>query len=416
VGFQVAPFRPLRFQGRDGAAPPDLSALVAPPYDVISPDEHRKLLERSPHNIVRLTLGDRPGERAPYQERSALLSAWREEHILREAPQAALYVYGVDYAVPGSPGERRSFRGLLALGGLHDFEEKVVLPHERTFPDVVDDRYRLLEATRTQLEPILLLYSDPRLEIDGLLAEASRGPAEPQVEARPGETHSLWAIRETATARRLQALFAPQRPIIADGHHRYTTACLYRKNHRGDPRLSPGSGWQPMVLGNLFGEGLSILATHRLVRLGGREEEVLRILSARLEPAPAGEPADFVVETKKETRRFRVPVPLRSRLRGVAATDYAILHQVVLKEWLAPLCGEEEPEVRYFKEGTGEGEALRRGEGDLLFRMNPVKRGEFQKVVEGGEVFPHKTTFFYPKLWSGLSLWHLTEPEQGRGA
>ncbi len=423
--FEIAPFRALRFnperlpRGPGGA--PDLNSLVAPPYDIISPAEHRLLLERSNHNIVRLTLGDRPGEKAAYTERAALLGEWRRDGFLSEEPEAALQVYGAEYGVPGANDRRVSFRGLLALGSLHDFAEKVVHPHEQTFADVVGDRYRLLEATRTHLETIFLLYSDPAGEVDGLLRRSSAGTPEVQVEARPGEFHSLWSIRDKSTLEKLRALFRAQRPIIADGHHRYTTACLYRKRNGQDPARRPGSNWQPMVLANLFGEGLSILATHRLVLLGGREGEALQALEARLDAAPEGKPAAFEVETRQTRRRFNVPVELR-RARAaeggrVAATDYAFLHDVVLGDWLKPLFvrseglhGETAAAIQYFKEGTGEREALRQGRGDLLIRMTPVDRREFREVVEGGQVFPHKTTFFYPKLWSGLALWSLSEP------
>jgi len=419
VAFEISPFRALRFCAGAANGTPvgaaDLSALVAPPYDVISAEEHRALLDRSPHNIVRLTLGDKPGERARYEERARLLAEWRERMVLVEEREPGLFVYGVDYAVPGSQGRRASFRGLLTLGSLHEFAEKIVLPHERTFPDVVDDRYRLLDATRTHLELILLLYADPKREIDAILLDAARSAPDASVAAKPGETHALWAVRDPRAVERLRGLFCAQRPIIADGHHRYTTSCLYQRNRRSDPKSRAGTGWQPMVLGNLFGEGLSILATHRLAALGGREREALRVLDERLERASEGAPADLEVETRETTRRFAIPRALRAARRGVGATDYAILHDVILGDWLAPFlaqkgAGEGAAPILYFKEGTGEREALRARKGDALFRMRPVRREEFQAVVEGGEVFPHKTTFFYPKLWSGLALWALAEP------
>jgi uncharacterized protein (DUF1015 family) len=361
-------------------------------------------------NIVRLTLGDRPGERADYSGRARLLDSWKAEGILLTDPRQALYVYGVDYTIPGT-NERASFRGLLALGSLHEFSRKVVLPHEQTFPRVVDDRYNLLEATRTHLEQILLLYSDPAREIDSILEEFASDPPEMEVEARPGETHAIWGIREADRIQQLRDLFRQQRPMIADGHHRYTTACRFWTGHREDPRVPPGSRWQPMVLGNLFGKGLSILATHRLVNLGGDSAGGLRILEDHLEATRNGSP-DFVVETREDRRQFSIPRAIRASRNGVARSSYAILHDVVLGEWLGPLLEKVSANpVLYFKEGTGEDEALRRGEGDLLIRMQPVDREEFRQVVQGGEVFPHKTTFFYPKLWSGLVLWTMAEPE-----
>ena len=414
--FEIAPFRALRFRAAPGTS---VDAQTAPPYDIISSDEHRRLLDRSPHGIVRLTLGDTPGERAHYRERAALLEEWVRQGILVEEARPGLYVYGVDYPVPGQPHVRLSFRGLLALGAVRDFSEKIVLPHERTFPDVVDDRYRILEAGRTHLEFILLLYSDRERRIDSILQCAAKEGAETEVTAKPQERHFLWPIRDAAAIRELQELFRRQRPIIADGHHRYTTAGLYRKKSRDDPKLCAGTDWMPMVLGNLFGEGLSILATHRLVSFAGKTAEALKILQSRLEPAREGTDAEFQVETAQATLRLNLPKAVRASRSGVAATDYAILHDVILGDWLKPLLpasGESEASqpIHYFKEGTGEREALRAGKGDILFRMRPVAPDGFLRVVNGGEVFPHKTTFFYPKLWSGMALWRMAEPESSR--
>ncbi|HLU49071.1 MAG TPA: DUF1015 family protein, partial [Planctomycetota bacterium] len=206
-------------------------------------------------------------------------------------------------------------------------------------------------------------------------------------------------------ARELRDLLLPQRPMIADGHHRYTTSLRFSRRPDVAARF-PGAGWQMMTFTNLYGDGLAILATHRLVRLAsGTDAEVLSELARRLDPA-RDDDWEITVETRQEKRRFRFPERLRAERRGVARTAYALLHDVILGEWLGPWVGDE-PAIEYFKEATGEDDALRSGRGDLLFRMRPVDRSEFEAVVQGGEVFPHKTTYFYPKLWSGLVLWEL---------
>jgi uncharacterized protein (DUF1015 family) len=408
MAFEIAPLRALRFDAASG----DASALAAPPYDIIGVDEHRRLLDRSPRNVVRLTLGEQPGAREPYERRAARLQAWKAEGILRADAAPAFFAYGCEYTVPGS--DRRSrFLGLLALGSLHAFEERVVLPHEHTFPKVVDDRLQLLEATRTHLESIFLLFEDALRKVDALLAEASRREPLVRVEARPREHHSLWRIDGRSELAALSSLLRGQRPIIADGHHRYTTALKYRDRHPGDA----SARWLPMVLANLHGEGLSILATHRLVKCRGRTAAALEVLRSRLETV-SGDDWDYLVETRETSQRLRVPEALRRTRQGAAASDYAILHQVVLGEWLAGICGPAgaEASIEYFKEGSGEKEALDRGDGDLLFRMRPVSPGELRAVVDGGEVFPHKTTFFYPKLWSGLVLWALDDSPAARAS
>jgi uncharacterized protein (DUF1015 family) len=407
-GFEIAPLRGLRYD-LARACP---EALTSPPYDVISPEDHVRLLRAAPHNITRITLGAEPGAASSYAERGDLLREWVRQGILVLDDAPGFYAYLIDYPVPGSsPGaggalRRAHFVGLLALGRLHPFAEGIVLPHERTFPKVVEDRLNLLDATRTQLESIFLLYSDPEREVERLIESQCRGEPVIRVEARPGEHHELHRITDVAAFIRLTDFFGTQRPIIADGHHRYTTSLRFLEERA---RHVPGAGWQLMTLANLHSDGLSILATHRLVKLRGETRGVLDGLLGRLE-VTAGPDRDLTIETRERQVGVRFPAALRAAKKGVARTSYALVQDVVLGEWLRDVAGEES--IRYYKEATGENEALARGEGDLLFRMRPVDRGEFQEVVQGGEVFPHKTTYFYPKLWSGLVLWPLAEPER----
>lgn len=409
--MDIAPFRGLRFNlaalSRRGIEAP-AAAVTAPPYDVISAADHRSLLEGCEYNIAALTLGETPGEVSDYESRRRKLEEWLRSETLVEDPEPGFYVYEIDYAMPAgaASGGRRRFLGLLGLGRLHPFGDRVVLPHEQTFPKVVDDRLRLLEETRTHLESIFLLYADPDRAIDGILAGGASGDAVVRVEAKPGERHSLHRIDDAAVTRDLQERFREQRPIIADGHHRYTTGLRYRAESGA---AVPGSEWQLMTFANLFGDGLAILATHRLVRLEGLSPRAaFELLRERLEEVGEGEARDLRVETAAGAANVRFPASLRRGRSGVAATSYALLDSVVLGDWLAGYVPE--GGVSYFKEGTGEQAALERGDGDVLFRMQPVDRGEFRQVVQGGEVYPHKTTYFYPKLWSGLALWRIADP------
>jgi len=424
AGFEIAPFRGVRYNTNGAGEKADLKSVTSPPYDVISPEEHRHLLESSPYNITRLTLGLDPSDSASYEERGDLLRKWMEEGVLVADRDPCLYVYTIDYAQPAGSlatgtEQRARFLGLMALGKLHPFSDGIVLPHEKTFPKVVDDRYRLLDATRTNLESIFLLYSDPERVIDGILEARTRKPPIASVEAKPGEFHALHRISDLAVFIRLIELLGRQRPIIADGHHRYTTSLRYWREGPGGAKRVPGSEWQMMTLANLYGDGLSILATHRLVTLRSgptparaRVDEALAVLLSKFERVEENEKAerDLVVETRDKRFCVRFPAVLKGSRSGAAQTAYGLLHEVVLTEWLGKLVDADA--VRYFKEGTGELEALRRGEGDILFRMKPVGARDFQGVVQGGEVLPHKTTYFYPKLWSGLVLWPLEEPER----
>ena len=171
----------------------------------------------------------------------------------------------------------------------------------------------------------------------------------------------------------------------------------------------PGSDWKMMTFANLRSEGVSILATHRLLKLLDPAEvpSALELLDARLEPA-GDDDWEIRVETAGEARNYRLGAEALAGKQGAAATSYGLVQDEIIGSWLAPFAGDD-PEVFFYKEGTGEDDALRDGKGDLLFRMRPVGRSEFQAVIDGSEVFPHKPTYFYPKLWSGLVLWRLED-------
>ncbi len=415
--MDISPLRALRYDVGvlRSIEPPERAvaeAVTAPPYDVISPSQHAELLERSPYNVTRLTLGaasdaDSAAGAVDYASRSRELERWLGKGVLRQDETPGFYVYTVDYHVPveeaSGRGAARRFHGLLALGRLHPFADGVVLPHEQTFPKVVDDRLQLLHATRTHLESIFLLYSDPERHIDAILEANAAGEPVVEVEAKPGERHALFRIGADADVAQLTTLFAAQNPIIADGHHRYTMGLRYRDElAHGDA----AANWQLMTFANLFSDGLSILATHRMVKLQGMSAaEALERVLPKMEQVAAAEAWDMVIETASDGYPVRFPSALRSARQGVAATSYGLLQDVVLGDWLSSCVAP--AGVTYFKEGTGERVALERGDGDVLFRMQPVGRDEFRGVVEGHEVFPHKTTYFYPKLWSGLALWRL---------
>ena len=414
--MDIAPFRGLRFDLGKVAEKvgQDAPVVTAPPYDVLSPEAHQTILDTSPCNIVQLTLGDRPGEIPSYEGRAQVLQGWIESGILAYEDSPVYYVCTVEYTVPGTDTRARMV-SFVALGRLHEFDERIVQPHEQTFPEVVQDRQSLLEATRCNLESIMLLYNNASGEIDSLLDEISNGEPVMEVEASPGEVHALYPVTDPASALRLTEFMGEQRPIIADGHHRYTTSLLYRKALAESGQQVPGTDWKMMTFANLRSEGVSILATHRLLKLRDSSDvpQALALLDEWLDPAGEDD-WEIRVETADAARCYRLGEKALIGKSGAAATSYGIVQDEIIGSWLAPLT-DEEPEVSFYKEGTGEDEALRAGCGDLLFRMRPVGRGEFQEVIDGEEVFPHKTTYFYPKLWSGLVLWRLEDEASPAG-
>ncbi|HEX2515458.1 MAG TPA: DUF1015 domain-containing protein, partial [Chloroflexota bacterium] len=271
----VRPFRGWRFD----PSRVDVGAVLCPPYDVISPQEQRAYHERDPHNVVRVELGlgptdpEAPGNR--YLGAARALADWRAAGALIQEPRPALYLYEQQFQVGGKTARRR---GLLAAGRLHDPSPTGVLPHEDTRKGPIADRLALLRATATNVSPLWLLYEDG----DGRVGEAlgSSWEGDPvAVATADGETHRLWVVDDPETLRAVGSAFATRPLYIADGHHRYKTAQVYRDERRqkhggGDP--DGGQEFALMLLVPLDDPGLTVLPTHRLVRLGGRPPAEVR--------------------------------------------------------------------------------------------------------------------------------------------
>jgi uncharacterized protein (DUF1015 family) len=334
----VRPFRALRYTGAAGP----LHALVAPPYDVIDPVQRQGYLARSPYNVVHLTLPDSE-ERAGRD-----LAAWRAERILQEE-EPRYWWLAQDYT--GPDGVARTREGFAASVPVTPYEEGQVLPHERTHAGPKEGRLRLLRATRTQLEPIFLLYdADPLLE---------RPAGEPEMDVEEGGVRTrVWPVE--AVELETPAL------LIADGHHRYETAVAFREEH-------PEATHTFAVLVSSRAPGLEIFPTHRIVHaLGdvpGREVE-----------APDGG-----VTLYRGGRYLRVE------------TDDDFGPRVV--ESLQP---EGVGYTAYAEEAVA---AVDRGEAEAAFLLQPVTVEQVARFARAGETMPQKSTFFYPKLTSGL-LFH----------
>jgi uncharacterized protein (DUF1015 family) len=339
---QVRPFRALRY---DTVKVGPLDALVAPPYDVISAEERARYLERSPYNIVHLTL--------PHSEAEAArtLRQWRELGVLVEEPPAA---WAVSQTYLGPDGVERTRNGIVAALRVEPYENGVVLPHERTHAGPKEGRLRLLRATRTQLEPIFLLY-------DGAPIELPSGA--PDLEA---EGNRLWRLDAPPVD------FSDVQLLIADGHHRYETALAF---HEEDG--SEESAWMMVVLVPTREEGLTIFPTHRIAE---------SVNGARGEPID--EPGD--------------ELPGVVLYRG---GRYELLQgeglDVQVVDALAP------QGVTYTPQREEAVAAVDRGEAEAAFLLRPTRIEDVFAAARRGEVLPQKTTYFFPKLTSGLLLYPL---------
>src|SRR3989454_1779356 len=281
--MEIKPFRGYRYTGDTTR---DISPVVAPPYDQISPETQGRLYALNLHNIVRVTYPkDAPGK---YGHAREVLDAWLAEGVWRRDERPAIYPYQQSYTDAGQSVTRTGF---VALGGVSDYRRGVVLPHERTHAGPKRDRIDLLEATAADIGLLFMLVSDPDGELRGATAPAD----EPIAEARDlkGERHRLWRVTDATAIARCQALMAPRQVIIAERHHRYETAVAYAGHH-------PEAAHKLMAFFALEAPGLTILPNHRLVH--GIQpfdfDDFVQMASRWFDVSPLAEPLNVQLENR----------------------------------------------------------------------------------------------------------------------
>ena len=348
----VRPFRALRY---DTAKAGPLTELVAPPYDVISAEQRAEYLARSPYNVVHLTLADSE------EEAGRTFRDWRETGILSRDEEPGFWWLSQDYVGPDGVARRRE--GVVASLRVEPYENQVILPHERTHAGPKESRLRLLRAARAQLEPIFLLW-DGSIELDGL--------GEPDLAVEEGGvTSRLWRLDAEFGAALTEEL-ADAQLLIADGHHRYETALAF---HAEDG--TEASAWLLAVIVPTDQEGLTIFPTHRLA-------EKLNGVPARTIDPPGDELPGVVV------------------YRG---GEYALVEEQGLDVDVVERLRPEGSHYGYTPSAQEAVAAVDRGEAEAAFLLRPTPLDEVWAVARRGDVMPQKSTYFYPKLTSGL-LFH----------
>jgi uncharacterized protein (DUF1015 family) len=427
----IIPFRALRYDPRPV---PDLAAVVTPPYDVISPEARAQFAARSAANAVHLIL---PAEdpASPGLSRYAVaartLAAWRAEGILRQDPVPAFYVYVQEFEARGA---RRIRRGVLALLRLEPYEAGVVFPHEHTFPHHKADRLELMRACRANLEAILGFYPGPAAPVVEALDRIMAAPAAAGLCDDDGVGHRLWPATDPADLAALVAALAGRPVFIADGHHRYETALRLREEWRAAGR---GSAADHVLIHLVHAEdpGLVVLPTHRLLRerprLTGPALRQALARHFRLEAVPAAPEAVAaavpVLLARLADRGERgfvlydgggelllatltdatVPAALRAagHHAAVSELDVTILHALILEEILGvPAAGEGEGVIGYTRDEAEAVAAVHTGGAALALFLNPPRVAQVQTVASAGGRMPQKSTFFYPKVPSGLVI------------
>lgn len=424
----IVPFRGLIYNPKKTR---DYAKVVAPPYDVISPEEQEKLYRKSPHNVVRLILNR---EADPYEDSARTFKEWQTDGTLKRAAAPALYFLKEHFKLKS--GEAKERLGFLALTRLEDGAEGGVHPHEKTLKEPLEDRLRVLDACRANLSPIFALYSQPKQTITLMLEEQVRGLA-PTVEVRGDSKESclLWEITDEELIGAVQREMEPQPLLIADGHHRYEAAMRYRDRLRSE--RGPGTGLEPfnyvmMYFANMSEDGVVILPTHRLVREYPsipflKLEQALQS-HFKMEQYPKtpdgrrsflqdlhkagkkrsligasfkGDPRYLILRLKNKRSMQRLETKMSDALLEL---DVTILHHLLLEKilGLSPEAQLEGGNVSYRQDAAEALNAVEKGAVQAAFVLNPPQPEQILGVALGGETMPQKSTYFYPKLLSGL--------------
>jgi uncharacterized protein (DUF1015 family) len=428
--LRIAPFAGVRYSSEKV---PDISPVVAPPYDMISPAEQEKFYSRHPYNVVRLILTreEEDGLSSRYERAASYYRQWRQEGVLRQDSEPSIYAYRQDYEWGG---ERYQRLGFIARVALTEFGEGAY-PHETTMSGPKADRLRLLTACRANFSPIFSLFSDAGGQVQDRLAAETASAPEVAFEDENGVAHRLWRLSRPEFHSWINGQMYKKQFIIADGHHRYETALEYRRQMRENPGSFRGDyDYVMMFLAPIESSGLRILPFHRLLTIddpaaipakvgevfeltehpaaGSGEETGKRILDAL-----AAEPSDktaFVYYGGKETfivLRVKEGVDLSSRCREgtspeVAELDVTVLHHAIFEN----LLGLEEP--RLVQEGKMAFIArpedivtrVREMDGGAAFFLRPTQIDQVWDIAVSGRKMPQKSTNFHPKLITGLVI------------
>jgi len=423
---QIAAFRGFRYDPERWAGN-DLSSVIAPPYDVLSESDRDALLRRSRNNIVAVDLPHMPpgfaGPPEAYAGAASILKGWMDDGTLIRDARPALYVYHQQFENLGRRFLRRMFFARLHI---EPFGTGMVFPHEQTFSGPKEDRLMLTRATRCNLSPVFGLYPDPLNHVAGLLDVSDRPPTVTAI--LDGVESRLWVVDDADVIGRVVKSMSDRPVFIADGHHRYGTAMMYRDEVADQMRPLPvdhSANYVLIVLCAMEDPGLIILPTHRLVQglppadaiQALRGEQGIQVESAdatRCDPVPSGE---FRFFDGAAGQLYRVRVESESAMSRMAEAhseawrrlDVAVLHRYLIDGVLSPLLPKgRKLEIQYLKDmAAGRQEA--KAHGALLIEMSATSMQDLQDVCRAGEVMPHKSTFFYPKLATGLVINPLSE-------
>jgi uncharacterized protein (DUF1015 family) len=401
---EIQPFAGIVYRGEEGV----LERVLAPPYDVITPGQQAELYARDPRNIVRVVLNRTPGEDG-YAEAGDTFRRWREEGVLAADPTPALYVLEQEFRRDGARALRR---GLLARFKAED-PGGSILPHEHTRQGPREDRWRVLQATRANFSPIFLMAGDPDHALAGALAAAATGPPHLSYTDDAGVLHRVWRVTAAGALGGLQATLARSRAYIADGHHRYATALRYRDEH------GPRGAWTLGYFTPLDDPGLEVQPYHRVLApapsldaaraaLGGQFllNDAAGAAEAARAAAQSTMPYAFALAEKGGRALVAEALPeVEDLLPADAPGPLRVLDTFFAHEALLPkVLGLGADSVRYVHSLHEAQQALDDGSAALALLLRPTPVRQIVDVAEAALSMPAKSTFFYPKLPSGLVI------------
>ena len=452
----IIPIKGLRYnQSLAGS----MTSLVTPPYDVIDEKAQDNYYRINPYNVIRLEYGKKyPQDNDPnnrYTRAAKDFTEWLQDKILVPEEKPALYLYEQEFT---AADEKKVRTGFIAGVKIEPYANGVVLPHEETLPKHKADRLALMHACRANFSPIFGLFADRSMTIDNLLKTAKDKPADVDFTDEAGLIHRLWVISDTDTVQKVQQAMNEQRIFIADGHHRYETSLNYRNERTNEDDSAPGTpdnkpqepvnekypvapyNYVMMTLVNLYDPGLVVFPTHRLVKnvdcfdlesflkkleqnfdleeflLSPDRSNFSQFLDRMAQLGEMDQPQhkhafglytgkNLYIIVLKETVNLSENMPdgKSSDWRGL---DVSVLHSLIMENYLG-IGGEQranEGNLTYTREETGALAKVDSGEYQLAFFMNPTRVEEVTAVASNGEKMPQKSTFFYPKLITGLVI------------
>jgi uncharacterized protein (DUF1015 family) len=418
----MADVQPLRALHYDTAVVGPIADVLAPPYDVIDASQRAELIARSPFNVVAVDLpqawGEQEGDRDPYAAAGELFESWQLQGALARDAEPALWAHTQDYTGPDGVARKRS--GFFCRVRIEEYGAGRVRPHERTHPGPKEDRLRLTRATRANVSPIFSLFSDPAGAAWQALAPATGQPPWAEVTDADGTVHRLWRVADPAAIAAVQAVAKDAELLIADGHHRYETMRTYAEEVGGEGEHR----YILMCLVALEDPGLTVFPTHRLI--GGlddarraalaqaleRDFDIVEVPAEQIAPPDGEGPLELGYFDGRDGRALRLTIKdqaiadaaLAEHSQAYRHLDTGVLETLVLKNAL----GYSDDDIAHFNglfyaRDTAEALAMvRSGDFDAAFVMRPTPVGQVREVAAAGENMPPKSTYFFPKLLTGL--------------